>query len=305
MTTYSETFGYVYAVDDDDGKFTIESSKPVATDVRVSDDDAILRRHDGFHIDANLGHDHDHGGGREALTFVSRATDAAGDQGFIAKDSHGDYFFFTQDKLSEGHHHNLHEEPGGQHICFMAGTRIRTPFGEAAVEEIAIGDLVVTSKGEAVPVRWIGRQTVARAFLDELQLPICVKAEALAEGVPSRDLHLSPDHALFVDGALIQAGSLVNGVSILRNREVPSVFTYYHLELEDHALVLAENTPAETFIDNVARMGFDNWREREALAFADATMIEMPYPRAKAQRQVPSATREKLAKRASPPNIAA
>ncbi len=215
MTTYSETFGYVYAVEDDDGKFIIESTKPVATGVTVSDDDDVLHHHDHFKIDTKLGHDQHHGhhGADESLTFVSRAMDAAGDQGFIAKDSHGDYFFFTQDEISGKHHHHLQEEHGGEHICFMPGTRIRTPSGETSVEALAIGDLVLTTVGAAVPVRWIGRQTVARMFVEDLRLPVCVKAGALADGVPSRDLHLSPDHALFVDGVLIQAGSLVNGVS--------------------------------------------------------------------------------------------
>ncbi|WP_158814049.1 Hint domain-containing protein [Methylocapsa sp. S129] len=304
MTTYSETFGYVYAVEDDDGKFIIESTKPVATHVKVSDDEAVLRDHDKFKINTKLGDDqhgghHGHSGADESLTFVSRATDAAGDQGFIAKDSHGDYFFFTQDELSGKHPHQLHEEHGGEHICFMPGTRIKTPSGETPVEMLAIGDLVLTTVGDAVPVRWIGRQTVARLFVDDLRLPVCVKAGALADGVPARDLHLSPEHALFVDGALIQAGSLINGVSIVRSREVPPIFIYYHVEVDGHALILAENAPAETFVDNVDRMGFDNWREREALGLDDATMVEMPYPRAKASRQVSRATRERLAERAS------
>ena len=99
--------------------------------------------------------------------------------------------------------------------------------------------------------------------------------------MPSRDLLLSPDHAVLVDGALIHAGALVNGNSIVRETQVPLVFTYYHVEADDHALILAQNTPAETFVDNVERLAFDNWAEHEALYPAGKTIQELPYPRAR------------------------
>ena len=89
----------------------------------------------------------------------------------------------------------------------------------------------------------------------------------------------------------------------MRETNVPERFTYYHVELADHSLILAENTPAETFIDNVDRMAFDNWDEHEALRNAgDMQLVEMSYPRAKAYRQVPRATRDRLARRAEARN---
>lgn len=120
--------------------------------------------------------------------------------------------------------------------------------------------------------------------------PVLIKANALDEGVPVRDLRLSPDHALLVDGVLVQAGALVNDVSILRETDVPATFVYYHIEVADHSLILAENTPAETFIDNADRMAFDNWNEHNG----NAVGAEMNLPRAKAARQVPQATRARL-----------
>ena len=80
----------------------------------------------------------------------------------------------------------------------------------------------------------------------------------------------------------VKTGALVNGVSIVRERHVPTTFTYYHIELDSHELILAENTPAETFIDHVDRMGFDNWAEYEALYPDGRSIEEMAYPRAKA-----------------------
>lgn len=183
-------------------------------------------------------------------------------------------------------------------ICFMAGTMIRTPVGEAAVETLKTGDLVVTTEGKVAPIAWLGRQTVSMVFSDPLRTtPIRIKANALGANVPSRDLMISPDHAVLLDGVLVQAGALVNGQSIVREANVPQVFTYYHVELADHALILAENTPAETFIDNVDRLAFDNWVEREALYPNGQAIAEMNYPRAKSHRQVPRAIRERLARR--------
>ena len=146
---------------------------------------------------------------------------------------------------------------------------------------------------------WVGRQTVSMQFADPLRvLPIRIKAGALANNVPLRDLLLSPDHAVLIDDALIQAGALVNGASIVRDANVPKTFTYYHIELDDHSLIFAEGTPAETFIDNIDRMNFDNWVEHQTLYPVGRSIKELPYPRAKACRQVPMTIRCKLHERA-------
>ena len=184
-------------------------------------------------------------------------------------------------------------------ICFMAGTLIRTPDGEVAVEALKRGDLVVAADGSAVPVTWLGRQTISMRFADPLRvLPIRIKAGAIDENMPSRDLLLSPDHAVLVDGALISCRRAREWRLIVRETQVPLVFTYYHVEADDHALILAQNTPAETFVDNVERLAFDNWAEHEALYPAGKTIQELPYPRAKAHRQVPVHVRIRLAERA-------
>jgi autotransporter passenger strand-loop-strand repeat protein/autotransporter-associated beta strand protein len=160
-------------------------------------------------------------------------------------------------------------------VCYFAGTRIGTPSGAVAVETLLIGDPVVTSDGRILPVRWIGRNTVSTRFADPLRvLPIRIRAGALADGMPERDLLVSPEHAILVEDILVQAAALVNGVSIIRERQVPERFVYYHVELSEHALILAEGTPAETFVDNIHRAAFDNWREHEAL-YGAAPIEEM------------------------------
>jgi hypothetical protein len=183
-------------------------------------------------------------------------------------------------------------------VCFMPGTMIRTPDGEVAVETLNRGDLVLTADNRAEPVVWIGRQTVSRLFSDPARVwPIRIRAGALGENVPVRDLLISPDHAILVDGMLVQAGALVNGLSITREGTVPATFTYYHVETGDHSLILAENVPAETFVDNADRLAFDNWDEHQAIYPEGKAIAEMPYPRAQSTRQLPQATRERLSRR--------
>ncbi len=183
--------------------------------------------------------------------------------------------------------------------CFYAGTGLATADGEIAVEDVAPGTMLKTVSGDVKPVRWVGRSEVSMRFADPLRaLPIRIKAGALDENVPVRDLLVSPDHALFIGGVLIQAGALVNGSSIVREANVPETFTYYHVELATHELLLAEGAAAESFVDNVDRMNFTNWAEHEAMGDV-APIEEMPYPRAKAHRQVPMAVRQMLSNRAA------
>ena len=190
-------------------------------------------------------------------------------------------------------------------FCFLSGTAIATPAGATPVDTLAIGDLVLTADGRAAPVRWVGVQTVVTLFADPLRsLPIRIAAGALGEGLPVRDLCVSPDHALFLDGVLVQAGALVNGTTIVRETAMPERFAYFHVELDDHALILAEGVPAETFLDTVTRRRFDNWAEYEA-RYGDTAprLTELPAPRIKSARQLPAALRERLA--AGMPPVAA
>jgi hypothetical protein len=179
--------------------------------------------------------------------------------------------------------------------CFYAGTRLATADGEIEVQDVQPGTMLKTASGKVLPVRWLGWSEVATRFADPLRsLPIRIRAGALEEGVPARDLLVSPDHAIFVEGVLVQAGALVNGVSIIREEDVPESFRYYHVELATHELLLAEGCPAESFVDNVDRMHFHNWDAREA---PDEAVEEMAYARAKSARQVPAALRRAIAAR--------
>jgi hypothetical protein len=85
---------------------------------------------------------------------------------------------------------------------------------------------------------------------------VLITAGALGRGLPCRDLLISPDHAMFLDGHLIPAKALLNGFSIRQlNRKR---ITYYHIELAEHAVVFAEDAPAESYLETGNRAAFEN-----------------------------------------------
>ena len=152
--------------------------------------------------------------------------------------------------------------------CFAAGTRILTTRGDVAVEDLQAGDIAMTRRnGRDVrePIVWVGQRRVDIAAhpRPELVRPIRFQPDALAAGLPSRPLVVSPDHALLLDGMLIAARQLVNGGSIAV-LDVPAV-QYFHVELERHGILLAENVEAESYLDTGNRQQFANGGQAVAL----------------------------------------
>jgi hypothetical protein len=115
------------------------------------------------------------------------------------------------------------------------------------------------------PIVWLGfgRSLVTRR--NSLARPIIVRQGALADNVPHRDLYLTHGHALYLHGVLIPVENLINHCSILWD-ERTRVIEYYHIELADHDVLLAEGAPAETYYDAANRAFFQNMRPGSAAA---------------------------------------
>ena len=151
---------------------------------------------------------------------------------------------------------------GGEAIsvtCFCPGTRIATPDGPIAVEQLAIGDPIQTASGAIRAIKWIGRRSYAARFArgNTHLTPVCVRAGALADARPQRDLWISPQHALFIEGALIPVNLLINGITILQPDLITDI-AYFHIELDSHDILLAEGAPAETYVNDDNRLMFHN-----------------------------------------------
>lgn len=136
--------------------------------------------------------------------------------------------------------------------CFLSGTLIRTLRGDIAVEELKLGEKVVTLSGAIRPIVWLGHRTVnARIHPDPRSVwPIRVAGGAFGPMRPDRDLYLSPGHSICVtceDEVLVIVDLLVNGSTIARV-EMDDV-TYWHVELPSHDVLIANGLPTESYLD--------------------------------------------------------
>ncbi|NUB44461.1 Hint domain-containing protein [Fertoebacter nigrum] len=134
--------------------------------------------------------------------------------------------------------------------CFAAGTRIGTPQGEVAIEDLRAGDMVLTADGGPRVIRWAGaRRVEARGAL----APIRIAAGTLGN---RRDLLVSPQHRLLLSGwrAELLFGAdevLVAACHLVDDRRIRPApqdhITYHHLLFDRHEIIFAEGCAAESF----------------------------------------------------------
>lgn len=151
--------------------------------------------------------------------------------------------------------------------CFAAGTRILTPDGERRVEDIAVGDLVSTTTGQALAVLWHGWRLVEDLPLKPQQQPIRLAAGGFGN---RRDLLLSPQHGVYLAraGGLIRAKHLVGLHPRARVAQGMHSVTYHHLLLPAHALLWAEGAAAESFYPGPVALAALSGADRQRVAAA-------------------------------------
>ncbi len=145
-------------------------------------------------------------------------------------------------------------------VCFAAGTLIRTPAGDVAVETLKAGDLVLTASGDMRPVKWIGHKDFDFRLIpgQRSALPIRIVADALGPNRPSQDLYLSAGHSICVDivgEVFVPVGCLINGGTIAQVET--GTISYWHVELDSHDVLLANNLPAESYLAMGNRGAFE------------------------------------------------
>ncbi len=150
---------------------------------------------------------------------------------------------------------------GSVTVCFLADSMIATPKGVVAVQDLHKGDEVLTYVDGVASVgtlSWAGMAhcTVNPALPDDMAgYPVRVRANAIADGVPYKDMLLTAEHCLFFNGVFIPARMLVNGVSIFYDKSITS-YNYYHIETPDHAIIMADGMLTESYLDTGNRRSF-------------------------------------------------
>lgn len=292
----SQSFLYSYVVTDGFGTSTITidaPSGPSSFTITERADDA-----DGINGSTGFGNQVDFiAGVGPSIDLAFVALTDAGDPILSGPGPSGTLSILYSNDPSLGPTVDLASGPTIFLYCFASDTRIATDRGDMAVQSLVIGDTVTTAEGRCVPVKWIGRQTISTRFGPaERLMPVRVRAGALGDGLPLRDLTLTADHALLIDGLLVNAGALVNGSSIayVPLSEMGETYTVYHVETENHDIILAEGAPSETFIDYRDRRAFDNFQEYLELYSAERIIPEMNRPRISSRRMLPDAIKERL-----------
>ncbi|MFT8472935.1 Hint domain-containing protein [Acetobacter persici] len=146
-------------------------------------------------------------------------------------------------------------------VCFLNGTLIETEAGLTPVENIRIGDQVMTydtGRAECRAVIWAGKRPVTvRADLpaDEAGYPVRILKNALADNVPFEDLLVTPEHCLYFDGQFVPVRMLVNGASIFYDRSLPQ-YECFHIETAQHAVIRANGALTESYLDTGNRRSF-------------------------------------------------
>lgn len=141
--------------------------------------------------------------------------------------------------------------------CFLDDVRIAAPDGDVRVQDVMAGDILcVREQGVTMarPVVRVGSRTVhleETACLDDH--PVRIRAGAFAYNVPGRDLLVTADHCIHVDGRLIPVRLLVNGSTIIVDTGITS-FTCHHLEFARHSVLIAEGLEVESHLDTGTRM---------------------------------------------------
>ncbi len=148
-------------------------------------------------------------------------------------------------------------------VCFLSGSMIRTSKGDVAVEDIQIGDQVVTfdwrnNQDVIRPVIWTGKGHCKVRFDlpdNEAGWPVRVIKNAISDGVPYKDMLITAEHCLFFRDRFVPVRMLVNGVSIFYDQSITS-YDYYHVETEQHSVITADGMLTESYLDTGNRSSF-------------------------------------------------
>ncbi len=158
--------------------------------------------------------------------------------------------------------------------CYTDGAMVETPTGPVAIEDLKVGDLVLTKDNGPQPIRWTGARAPSATelmFFPELR-PVVMKPGALGPACPSRETVLSPLHRVVISSArsnllfgtgevLVSAKNLINGTTIYRDATRRPV--YRHLLLDRHEILFVNGLEAESLYPGTDRLPADQLLDRD------------------------------------------
>jgi Ca2+-binding RTX toxin-like protein len=143
-------------------------------------------------------------------------------------------------------------------VCFTLGTLIATPKGERKIEDLKIGDRVITRDNGIQEIRWMGRKSLTGAHVKAARhlRPVLIQQGALGNGLPERDMMVSPNHRVLVandktalyfeDREVLVAAKYLTGLEGVDVVDVSNV-TYIHFMFDQHEVVLSDGAWTESF----------------------------------------------------------
>ncbi len=144
-------------------------------------------------------------------------------------------------------------------VCFAKGTMIETEEGPKAIEDIRVGEKVLTKDDGFQAISWKASRRFDKAALAASPhlRPIRVRAGALGPNMPEQDLVVSPQHRFLLsdwrcemlfgsEEVLVPAKSLINDHSIMVDRESNDV-EYIHFMCDAHQIVYSNGVETESF----------------------------------------------------------
>ncbi|WP_077931371.1 Hint domain-containing protein [Acetobacter persici] len=199
------------------------------------------------------------------LTSVSTVTAAQNQLRITGQNSYGDSISYALN-ISDATLRNFVSTSSGAFIyeaCFLPGTMIRTPEGETPVEALRVGDQILmqnklSRSHTPSTIKWTGAaRCIVRPDLpdDEAGYPVRILENAISDGIPSKDLLVTSEHCLFFKGYFVPVRMLVNGRSVFYDKNFIS-YDYYHIETEEHSVVIANGVLTESYLDTGNRQTF-------------------------------------------------
>lgn len=152
---------------------------------------------------------------------------------------------------------NVNANPAPVPVCYVEGTRLEGVNGPLAVEDLRVGDLLMTMDNGPLPICWIGWTEHLWPGADERFRPVRIPARSLDGGLPERDLLVSPQHRILLtretfaflnddEQCFVPALSLLGYRGVQVDTSSPKV-RYYHVLLSRHCILTAEGLLSESF----------------------------------------------------------